>query len=168
MKKPTLYLDTNIISTLYYDGADINGLARRMATRDWWDTERRGFEVFASIVTEQELEEGVYGHQAECLRLVRRLKYVPITGEVRRLATVFLNQRLVPPNKPGDAAQLAVAVGHRMDYLLTWNYAHLANPATQARGEAIVAILGLRMSWLVSPDSIPRTSLGQTLRRPPS
>ena len=35
MKKPTLYLDTNIISTLYYDGADINGLARRMATRDW-------------------------------------------------------------------------------------------------------------------------------------
>ena len=168
MKKPTLNLDTNIVSTLHYDGTDINGLARRMATRDWWDSERRGFELFASVVTEQELGAGVYDSQSACLRLVRRLKYVPITGEIRRLAAVFLDQRLVPPNKPGDAAQLAVAVAHQMDYLLTWNYAHLANPATQARGESIVAKLGFRMPWLVSPDSIPRANLGQTIRRPPS
>ena len=168
MKKPTIYLDTNIVSTLHYDGTDINGLARRMATRDWWDTERRGVELFGSIITEQELAEGVYGSQQECVRFVRRLKYVPISVEVRRLAAVFLDQKLVPPNKPGDAAQLAVAVAHRMDYLLTWNYAHLANPATQARGEVIVAKLGYRMPWLVSPDSIPRASLGQTIRRPKS
>ena len=166
MKKPTIYLDTNIVSVLHYDGADINGLARRMATRDWWDSERRGFDLFGSIVTEQELAEGVYGNQQECVRFVRRLKYVPISTEVRELATVFLDQCLVPPNKPGDAAQLAVAVAHHMDYLLTWNYAHLANPATQARGELIVAKLGYRMPWLVSPDSVPRVTLGQTIRRP--
>ena len=104
MKKPTIYLDTNIVSTLHYDGTVINGLARRMATRDWWDSERRGFELFASVVTEQELGAGVYDGQSECLRLVRRLKYVPITGEVDRMAAVFLDQWLVPPNKPGDAA----------------------------------------------------------------
>ncbi len=166
MKKPTIYLDTNIVSALHYDGTDINGLARRMATRDWWDSERQWFELFGSIVTEQELAEGVYGNQPECVRFVRRLKYVPITTEVRGLAAVFLKDKLVPPNKPGDAAQLAMAVGHRLDYLLTWNYAHLANPATQTRGEAIVARLGYRMPWLVSPDSIPRASLGQTIRRP--
>ena len=166
MKKPTIYLDTNIVSALHYDGTDINGLARRMATRDWWDAERQGFELFGSIVTEQELAEGVYGNQQECVRFVRRLRYVPITAEVRRLAAVFLDQRLVPPNKPGDAAQLAVAVVHHVDDLLTWNYAQLANPATQARGEVIVAKLGYRMPWLVSPESIPRASLGQTIRRP--
>lgn len=168
MKKPTIYLDTNIVSTLHYDGTDINGLARRMATRDWWDSERRGFELFGSIVTEQELADGVYANQQECVRFARRLKYVPITAEVRRLAALFLDQKLVPPNKPGDAAQLAVAVAHQMDYLLTWNYAHLANPATQARGEIVVTKLGYRMPWLVSPDSIPRATLGQTIRRPKS
>jgi hypothetical protein len=166
MKKPTIYLDTNIVSALHYDGTDINGLARRTATRDWWDSERQGFELIASVVTEQELAEGVYGTQRQCVRLVRRLKYVPITAEVRRLAAVFIAKELVPPNKPGDAAQLAMAVGHGLDYLLTWNYAHLANPATQARGEVIVARLGCRMPWLVSPESIPRASLGQTIRRP--
>ena len=166
MKKPTIYLDTNIVSALHYDGRDINGLARRMATRDWWDSERKGFELFGSIVTEQELANGIYASQEECLRFVRRLKYIPITAEVRRLAAVFLDQALVPSNKPGDAAQLAIAVAHSMDYLLTWNYSHLANPVTQARGEAVVAKLGHRMPWLVSPDSIPRISLGQTIRRP--
>ena len=74
----------------------------------------------------------------------------------------------MPRNKPGDAAQLAVAVVHRMDYLLTWNYAHLANPVTQARGEVVVAKLEYRMPWLVSPDSIPHATLGQTIRRPKS
>ena len=166
MKKPTNYFDTNIVSSRHYDGTDINGLARRMATRDWWDSERHEFDVFGSIITEQELADGVYDNQSECLRFIRRLKYNPITAEVRRLATVFLDQRLVPQNKPGDAAQLAVAVVHHMDYLLTWNYAHLANPATQARGEMILAKLRFRMPWLVSPDSIPRAGLGQTIRRP--
>ena len=86
MKKPTIYLDTNIVSALHYDGTDINGLARRMATRDWWDSERRGFDLFGSIVTEQELADGVYGNQQECVHFVRRLKYVPITAKVRQMA----------------------------------------------------------------------------------
>jgi hypothetical protein len=136
-----------------------------MATRDWWDAERHCFELFTSVLTEQELAEGVYGNQQECLRFVRRLKYIPITVEVRRAAALFLSERLVPANKPGDAGQLAMAVRYNMDYLLTWNYAHLANPATQARGEAIAAKHGFRMPWLVSPDSIPRAGLGQIIRR---
>jgi predicted nucleic acid-binding protein len=96
MKKPTIYLDTNIASALHYDGADINALARRMATRDWWDSERRQFELFASIITEQELAQGEYGNQQECLRFVRRLRFVPVTVDVRRLAALFLNHKLVP------------------------------------------------------------------------
>ena len=164
--KPTLYLDTNIVSMLHYDGADINALSHRMATRDWWESERRHFEVFASLVTEQELAEGIYPRSAECRRFVRRLKYVPILAEGRRLAEAFVAAKVIPENKPGDAAQLAVAAIHQLDYLLTWNYAHLANPATQSRGAVVVAKFGLRMPWLVSPDSIPRVSLGQTIRRP--
>lgn len=165
MKKPTIYLDTNIVSVLHYDGMDINALSRRMATRDWWESERRYFEVFASLTTEEELTEGVYARQKECLRFVRRLRYVPVVAEARRLATALVDANIIPSNKPGDAAQLALAAVHQLDYLLTWNYAHLANPATQLRGGLVVAKFGLRMPWLVSPDSIPRVSLGQTIRR---
>ena len=80
MKKPTIYLDTNIVSALHYDGSDINTLSRRMVTRDWWDVEQANFTVWASSFTELELAQGVYRQQAECLRFVRRMKYVPITA----------------------------------------------------------------------------------------
>ncbi|MBC8112764.1 MAG: hypothetical protein H7062_00135 [Candidatus Saccharimonas sp.] len=150
---------------LFYAGADINALSRRMATREWWESERRQFRIIASSITERELEAGAYAYQEEALQLVRRLNYVPITQLVRRLAAEFLDGNVVPPNKPGDAAQLAIATAHQIDYLLTWNYAHLANPATQLRGHQVAAKHQLRMPWLVSPETIPQTSLGQSIRR---
>ena len=166
MKKPTVYLDTNVISMLHYGGSDIDALSARMATRDWWDSERRYFEVFASSLTERELANGVYRFQDDCVKFVRRLKYISSNAIARQLAQALLDAKVIPPNKPGDAAQLALATSHNMDYLLTWNYSHLANPITQARGEKVVDRFGLRMPLLVSPESIPKVSFGSSVRRP--
>ena len=99
MKKPTIYLDTNIVSALHYDGTDINTLSRRMATRDWWEGEHEHFSIWVSSLTELELAQGVYRQQADCLRFVRRLKYVPISKEIRRLAEELLTAG-VNPSQP--------------------------------------------------------------------
>lgn len=166
MKKPTIYLDTNVISLLHYDGREINALSKRMATRDWFESESRFFEIVSSAVTEQELADGEYRHQRACLKFVRRLKYVPVLAGARQLSIEFAESGVIPTNKPGDGLQLALACVHRLDYLLTWNYSHLANPVTQVKGQTVVVKLGLRMPWLVSPDSIPRVHLEQSIRRP--
>jgi predicted nucleic acid-binding protein len=165
MKKPTIYLDTNIVSALHYDGTDINILSRRMVTRDWWDGERQHFSIWVSALTELELVQGVYRQQADCLRFVRRLKYVPMTGEIRRLAEELVTAGVIPESKPADALQLALAAGHHADYLLTWNYAHLANPVTQAKSERLLLKWKWRSPLLVSPESIPQVRLHQTIRR---
>ena len=166
MKKPTLYLDTNVVSLLHYNGRDLNALSKRMATLDWFDSESRYFDLWSSVVSENELAHGVFRHQQQSLRFVRRLRYLPVVAESRRLALSFMDAGVIPPNKLGDALQLALACVHHMDYLLTWNYSHLANLVTQDRGEEIVVRSGLRMPLLVSPDSIPRVNLGQPIRRP--
>ena len=165
MQKPTIYLDTNIISALHYNGADINTLSRRMATRDWWDSERRHFTIMASSFTELELAAGKYVGQAGCVRFVRRLPYVPITKLVRDLADELLAADVIPPGKRGDAMQLALAAAHEFDYLLTWNYAHLANPLTQARAERLFVKRGCRTPLLVSPESIPQVRFNKTIWR---
>jgi hypothetical protein len=165
MKKPTIYLDTNIVSALLYDGTEIGTISRRIVTRDWWDSEQPHFSVWASSLTELELAQGVYRAQPDCLRFVRRLKYVPITKEIRSLAAELLSAGIIPDSKPGDALQLALAAGHQFDYLLTWNYAHLANPVTQAKLERLL----LKSQWhsplLVSPESIPQLRFNQMIRR---
>jgi hypothetical protein len=137
-----------------------------MATRDWWEAERCHFRLVASAITEQELSAGDYPNQQACRRLIRRLSYVPVTKVVRRLAAAFLDDGVVPDTKPGDAAQLAIATPHELDYLLTWNYAHLANPAAQLRGRRLAEKHGLKMPWLVSPEAIPQIRLGQDTWRP--
>jgi hypothetical protein len=164
-KKPTVYLDTTILSCYWYEGADVLAIGRRITTREWWDAERTHFSLFASSVTEDELEAGVYRRQTEALAMSRRLKFLPMLAESREFAERLIRQHVVPASKPGDALQMAIAAAHHMDYLLTWNYAHLANPVAQALLEAVCQKVGWRAPFLVSPETIPRVALGQAIRR---
>ena len=164
-KKPTVYLDTTILSSYWYEGSDILAIGRRITTREWWAVERPHFAVGVSSATEDELEAGRYPRQTEVIAMARRLRFLPMVVEARRFAEELLRQRVVPESKPGDALQMAIAAAHHMDYLLTWNYAHLANPIAQAKLEAACQQMGWRAPFLVSPETIPRTALGQTIRR---
>ncbi|MEI7902645.1 MAG: hypothetical protein WCK89_20535 [bacterium] len=164
-KKPTVYLDTTILSSYWYEGADVLSIGRRITTRDWWDSERSRFSLWASSVTEDELGAGNYPRQAEALAMAQRLKFLPMLISARAFAEWLIQRHVVPESKPGDALQMAIAVAHRMDYLLTWNYAHLANPVAQAQLEAACREADQRAPLLVSPETIPRAALGQTIRR---
>lgn len=48
MNKPTVNLDTSIISAYWYDGTNVLGLARRVKTRDWWENESPNFAIWVS------------------------------------------------------------------------------------------------------------------------
>jgi len=165
MAKPSAYLDTNIVSSNWYTGNDIAGRARRLTTREWWRNERRHLAVWVSAASEDELAAGKFPRQADCLRFVRRLPYLPISTKVRRFAATLVAAGVVPAEKPGDALQMAVCAVHRIDYLLSWNYAHLVNPVAQRHLETACRRHAFRAPLLVSPESIPKKSLGQTIRR---
>jgi hypothetical protein len=72
-----------------------------------------------------------------------------MTANAKRVLDALLQTRLIPETKPGDALQMAVSAAHEVDYLLTWNYAHLA----------------LRAPLVVSPETIPQVRFGQVIRR---
>jgi hypothetical protein len=165
MKKPTVYLDTSIISAFWYEGTDIAMMARRMYTREWWDLEGPHFALWTSAFSEAELRAGSFARQRDCLRMIRRIRYLPATTAVKHLIDEILRRKLVPPSKAGDAAQLAISAAHGIDYLLTWNYAHLANPVVQSRLDILCAEKRLKASLLVSPESIPQVRFGQSIRR---
>lgn len=164
-KKPTVYLDTSFISAFWYEGADVAMLARRMHTCEWWDLERRGFTVYASAFCEDELTEGTYPRQDDCLRMVRRLRFLPATSKVHELREAIVESRLIPATKAGDAAHLAISAIHQVDYLLTWNYAHMANPVTQQQFEELCREWDLDPPLLMSPEMIPQVRFGKSIRR---
>src|SRR6266851_5712003 len=101
MKKPTVYLDTSIISAFWYEGADIAMMARRLHTREWWDLERPHFTVWTSAFSEAELRAGTFARQGDCLKMIRRIRYLSATTAVKHLIDEITRRKLVPPNKAG-------------------------------------------------------------------
>ena len=162
---PTVYLDTSVLCALHYKAGTVHGLHQATATREWWDNERKYFRLYTSAVAERELYQGSYLGQEAAIAEARRLVYLPVTKEVDERALGYRDSGLIPRNKEADALQLALANMYEVDYLMTWNYAHLANPQVQARLQESNRRQGLWTPWLVSPETIPKVALGQPVRR---
>ena len=54
----------------------------------------------------------------------------------------------------GDAAHVALAAVHGMDFLLTWNCKHINNAALKRRIEAACAELGFRCPVICTPNEL--------------
>ena len=76
-----------------------------------------------------------------------------ITDEVTEFADLLVAERVMPkPATQGDAIHVAVATIHQMNYVLTWNVRHLANPKKRTHFAIICMRLGLAAPMLITPD----------------
>ena len=63
----------------------------------------------------------------ERLEVVKELDLVDTSEEVDALAGDFVAKNAVPHTEPRDAFHIAIAAVNGIDYLLTWNFKHIAN-----------------------------------------
>ncbi len=79
--------------------------------------------------------------EAKSLSLFRRcyplhpltLFIFPSPGQVEQIAHGLVLRGLVPPQVAEDALHIAIAAAHGVDFILTWNFKHIANPTMQYR-----------------------------------
>jgi len=128
MERPRVYIETTIPSAYFDERRDPAMLARREATRRWWATAQERYELVTSIATREELKKGPSERQASWLGLISELPVLQRTGRVAELAAAYVEHKVMPSNPLSDALHLAIASYHECDYLLTWNFKHLANP----------------------------------------
>ena len=57
--------------------------------------------------------------------------------EEEKLADIYIAEKVIPQNKRVDALHVAFAVLQKIDYLVSWNYKHLANVKRESK---IIAI----------------------------
>jgi hypothetical protein len=86
--------------------------------------------------------------------LVQPLKRLVIDDEVLAVAKRYVQENLVPEILGGDAMHLAAATVHEMDFLLTWNIRHLANPNKANHLTVINRRLGLITPQIVTPEML--------------
>jgi hypothetical protein len=70
------------------------------------------------------------------------------------LARCLVASGIIPQKAASDALHIAVASVHRIDYLVTWNFKHIANPFIRDRLRSAVASAGFELPVMCSPEEL--------------
>ncbi|WP_287463265.1 hypothetical protein [Accumulibacter sp.] len=71
-----------------------------------------------------------------------------------RLANAFIEQAIIPAKAIEDALHIAVSTLHHVDFLLTWNCRHIANPVIQEKIALHLEELGLFLPIVCTPEEL--------------
>jgi hypothetical protein len=121
----------------------------------WWQIYARRFELCISPEVVRELSSAEFPEAVRqpALMMLSGLEVLAFTTEVAELAELLVKERVMPaPAVEGDAIHIAFCVIHQIDYLLTWNQKHLANPNKRVHLAVICARLNLIAPQIVTPD----------------
>lgn len=150
----SVYIETTIPSAYVSERTDPGSLHRRSITRQWWREQLERYNAHISDNVVLELRQGDWPGQNEAIELMDSLPRLRVDPEVLAVARRYIDERLVPADIAGDAAHLAVACVHEMDFLLTWNIRHLANPNKLDHLTIINRRLGLLTPVIVTPEML--------------
>ena len=136
MRKPILYIETSVYG-FYFDKQKEN-ISKRDASIKLFNQIYKGFfDAYYSNITLAELEKTEDpDKKGKLLSLIPQfgIEKLPLpenAKEIELLAMTFLDKKIIPSNKKDDAFHLAITIlSPQIDYLITWNYKHLANKNT--------------------------------------
>jgi hypothetical protein len=123
-----IYIETTIPSYLTArPSRDIVQAARQQLTREWWEVERRNYDLCISQIVLDEAAAGDAEAAQRRMVVIDALPLLDLTFEVDALAGTIMQSGLLPASASRDAVHIAVATVHQVHFLLTWNCRHIAN-----------------------------------------
>lgn len=151
----SVYLETSVIGYLASrPGADIIFAANQLMTLQWWNDHRSRFELFVSQAVVDECSAGDPVAAQERLVFLEGIPVLAVNRATRNLAQELVCYVGLPEKAAVDAVHIATAALNRVDYLLTWNCRHIANPAFRRRIEEVLDGAGLSSPVICTPQEI--------------
>ena len=151
----TVYVETTIPS-LYVarPSGQLVEAARQRLTRIWWDQHRSDYELVCSQTVLDECERGETQMAARRIALLDSVPLLDLSPEVLAISRQLVDREIIPMKAADDAVHIAVASVHEVDYLLTWNCKHIANPHNQRRISDCLSDHGYRSSVICTPEEL--------------
>ena len=153
--KSRLYLETTIPSDLTSrPSRDLIIAGHQELTREWWEKRRDTFQLYISQLVVDEASAGDPVAARERLKVLQDLPLLDITPEVTELAIGILASGKIPRKAATDAAHIAIAAVHGMDFLLTWNCMHIANAAIAKALASICRVHACECPVICTPEEL--------------
>ena len=151
----TVYIETTIPSYIISEQSqDIILLSRQVLTKEWWDNERKYYDLFISQIVIDEILAGNKVFAKKRLNLINRIKLLDFNTEIEELAKLYMQYFNFPEKLVRDIYHIAYSVYYNMDFLLTWNCRHLANAHFKVQIERFNSKFGLKTPEICTPEEL--------------
>jgi hypothetical protein len=148
--KQRLYLETSTLNAYFDDRPPL----RQRATQQFW-TLLGSYEVFISDQVAQEIRISPEPRRGQLSGLTEGIPILSLTEEARTLATRYIELEAFTPRRRLDAHHVAIATTAGMDYLVSWNFRHIAREWTRTRVQAANLEMGYnRVIRIVTPTDL--------------
>ena len=155
MAKPSVYIETSVIGYLTSrPSQDLIVKAHQESTRDWWSSASERHDLFASQVVIDECSAGDPEAAANRLANLAGITFLPTKPEAEALAAALLRAGAIPFNQPRDALHIAITATNGIEFLVTWNFRHIANPSQLRAIERICREAGFEPPVICSPEQL--------------
>jgi predicted nucleic acid-binding protein len=153
--KEKVYIETSVISYLCSRPSRVLVVAANQeVTREWWEKERGRYDLFVSQFVTAEIRAGDEEAAAKRVKAIEGVMVLQANEASELLAREIIRQATLPTSVGDDVAHVATATVYGMDYLLTWNCAHIANPHWLKKMSDIVATQGYQMPVVCNPQAL--------------
>ena len=150
-----VYIETSVVSYLTArPTSDLLAAAWQKTTADWWEAHRSDYNVCTSQLTIEEAGRGDPGAAARRLEALSDIDVLPITAAAIELASLLIHEGALPPGAENDALHIGIAAAHGVDFLLTWNFRHLANAQTRPAIRSLCAQRALTSPEICTPSEL--------------
>jgi predicted nucleic acid-binding protein len=150
-----VYLETTVISYLVArPSRSLRVAAHQQATAEWWTQRRQEFELYVSQLVVEEAAQGDKEVASRRLRQIEGIHLLSLSEASLALAERLLANAAVPAEAEEDALHIALAAVHGMDYLLTWNFRHIANASVRSRIEETCFESGYGAPIICTPEEL--------------
>jgi predicted nucleic acid-binding protein len=153
--KPTVYLETTVIGYLAMRGSGLLRVAaNQQTTRDWWDDHRQRYDVFVSRLVIGECSRGDRVAARERSVYLEGVPILEVPPEADSLAESLLAGVPLPEKAATDALHISAAAVNGIEYLLTWNCKHIANPSLRPGIERVCRERGYEPPVICTPQEL--------------
>ena len=150
-----IYIETTIPSYLTArPSRDIVQAARQQLTREWWDVERRNYDLCISQIVLDEAAAGDAEAAQRRMAVIDTLPLLDLTFEVDGLAETIMQSGLLPVSASRDAVHIAVTAVHQVHFLLTWNCRHIANAIIFRDLQHVIMSAGYDVPVICTPEEL--------------
>jgi predicted nucleic acid-binding protein len=150
-----VYIESSVVSyRASRPSRDLIIAARQEVTRQTWPRLLEECDAFISATVLQEISLGDPDAARARLEAVQNLPVLSVDGTVEVLSQALIDAGAIPGEHPEDAVHVAVAAMNGMDYLVTWNFAHINNASARFRIREVIEGRGFVCPEICSPEEL--------------